>query len=488
MANKILLRRGTRAKIPTLSAGEPAYTTDTRELFMGTGSGNVNMGGSQWYTGTAMSGNSTSSTYSYTSCPFVKVGDIYLNTSYGYIYQCTTAGSGSSAKWVYKGTIRGPQGVPGATPSYFPSSGYSSMDDLTMDVVDLKGEHLAPPTTIIIGCVDSKHQWLVDYVCMDGQDHSAIFKKAIDALPSSGGKITILEGSYSIKNTISFSSKKVVFEGMGSGTSINVNGTFVTSGGNNNITIRDIDIAASNVDGGIFDLTNTDKIDLDNCNMSISIKSGTVTSTDVTAVVNGSSETDVRFNNLSLTATFNANDGECGAVFRYCNLHGDISKIKATRASGCDYNVNIFTDCKGRVTNTALITDRFILHGYRPFVIDNCYVKCYSITQIEYDNYGSVINSRICITGKGTIDWALTQIANCQISIPYATTKILCKAEMFNNNKIENSASNMFVFSQYAIIVGNKSKYTMTSSTPTGAVIANNVVHLNMSNILTYEE
>lgn len=488
MANKILLRRGTRAKIPTLSAGEPAYTTDTRELFMGTGSGNVNMGGSQWYTGTAMSGNSTSSTYSYTSCPFVKVGDIYLNTSYGYIYQCTTAGSGSSAKWVYKGTIRGPQGVPGATPSYFPSSGYSSMDDLTMDVVDLIGEHLAPPTTIIIGCVDSKHQWLVDYVCMDGQDHSAIFKKAIDALPSSGGKITILEGSYSVKNTISLSSKKVVFEGMGSGTSINVNGTFVTSGGNNNITIRDIDIAASNVDGGIFDLTNTDKIDLDNCNMSISIKSGTVTSTDVTAVVNGSGETDVRFNNLSLTATFNANDGECGAVFRYCNLHGDISKIKATRASGCDYNVNIFTDCKGRVTNTALITDRFILHGYRPFVIDNCYVKCYSITQIEYDNYGSVINSRICITGKGTIDWALTQIANCQISIPYATTKILCKAEMFNNNKIENSASNMFVFSQYAIIVGNKSKYTMTSSTPTGAVIANNVVHSNMSNILTDEE
>ena len=199
MANKILLRRGLKSKLPTLSAGEPAYTTDSREFFMGTGSGNVNMGGSQWYTGTAMSGTSTSSTYSYTSCPLVKVGDIYLNTSYGYIYQCTTAGSGSSAKWVYKGTIRGPQGTPGATPSYFPSNGYSSMEDLTIDVVDLKGEHLAPPTTIIIGCVDSKHQWLADYVCMAGQDHSAIFKKAIDALPSSGGKITILEGSYSIK-------------------------------------------------------------------------------------------------------------------------------------------------------------------------------------------------------------------------------------------------------------------------------------------------
>ena len=73
MANKILLRRGLKSKLPTLSAGEPAYTTDSREFFMGTGSGNVNMGGSQWYTGTAMSGTSTSSTYSYTSCPLVKV-------------------------------------------------------------------------------------------------------------------------------------------------------------------------------------------------------------------------------------------------------------------------------------------------------------------------------------------------------------------------------------------------------------------------------
>lgn len=488
MANKILLRRGLKSKLPTLSAGEPAYTTDSREFFMGTGSGNVNMGGSQWYTGTAMSGTSTSSTYSYTSCPLVKVGDIYLNTSYGYIYQCTTAGSGTTARWQYKACIRGPQGATGATGSYFPSNGYASMDDLTSDVNDLVGnEKLAPPTSITIACRDSQHQWLANYICPDNQDHTSIFQQAINQLYI-GGKITVLEGDYTIKGPLSLSGKKIIIEGMGSGTSINVNGTFVTSGGNNNITIRDIDIVASNVDGGIFDLTNTDKINLDNCSMSVSIKSGIVASTDVTAAVNGSGNTDVHFNNLSLTATFNANDGECGAVFRYCNVHGDMSKIKVTRASGCDYNVNTFMVCKGRVTNTSLMSDHFILHGTDPFVIDNCYVKCYSITQIEYDNHGSVINSRIYITGKNTIHWALTQIANCQISIPYTTTKILCKAEMFNNNKIGNSASNMFVFSQYAIIVGNKSKYTMTSSTPTGAVIANNVVHSNMSNILTDEE
>ncbi len=116
MASKIQLKRGLKSALPTLSSGEPAYTTDTRELYIGTGSGNVNMGGSHWYTGTAMSGtSSTTGAYSYSACPQVKVGDCYLNTSYGYVYQCTTAGSGTGAKWTYKGSIKGATGSKGAT-------------------------------------------------------------------------------------------------------------------------------------------------------------------------------------------------------------------------------------------------------------------------------------------------------------------------------------------------------------------------------------
>lgn len=111
MANKIQLKRGLKSKLPTLSSGEPAYTTDSHELYIGTGSGNVNMGGSQWYTGTAMSGNSTATgAYYYSACPNVKVGDLYLNTSYGYVYQCTTAGSGTNARWTYKCSIKGANG------------------------------------------------------------------------------------------------------------------------------------------------------------------------------------------------------------------------------------------------------------------------------------------------------------------------------------------------------------------------------------------
>lgn len=116
MANKIQQRRGLKANMPTLSAGEIGYATDTRETFIGTGSGNVNMGGSHWYRGTAMSGTSTTAnTYSYSACPQVKVDDMYLNTSNGNVYACTTAGSGTSAKWTYQGSIKGATGATGAT-------------------------------------------------------------------------------------------------------------------------------------------------------------------------------------------------------------------------------------------------------------------------------------------------------------------------------------------------------------------------------------
>lgn len=108
MANKIQLKRGIKSRLSTLSAGEPAFTTDTRELFVGTGSGNVNMSGNKWYNGTALSGTSTSTTYTYSACPLVKLGDMYINTTTGGIYECTTAGSGTSAKWTYRGSIKGP--------------------------------------------------------------------------------------------------------------------------------------------------------------------------------------------------------------------------------------------------------------------------------------------------------------------------------------------------------------------------------------------
>ena len=38
---------------------------------------------------------------------------MYLNTSTGAVYECTTAGAASTAKWAYKGSIKGATGSQG---------------------------------------------------------------------------------------------------------------------------------------------------------------------------------------------------------------------------------------------------------------------------------------------------------------------------------------------------------------------------------------
>jgi hypothetical protein len=44
MSNLLKIRRGTKASLPTLAAGEPGFCTDTNELYIGTGAGNVFIG------------------------------------------------------------------------------------------------------------------------------------------------------------------------------------------------------------------------------------------------------------------------------------------------------------------------------------------------------------------------------------------------------------------------------------------------------------
>ncbi len=67
--------------------------------------------GSRWSTGTAITGTSTTATvFSSSGITDALVNDMYLNTSTGNVYRCTTAGNASTAKWVYTGSIKGATG------------------------------------------------------------------------------------------------------------------------------------------------------------------------------------------------------------------------------------------------------------------------------------------------------------------------------------------------------------------------------------------
>ena len=70
--------------------------------------------GSRWSAGTAITGTSTTAAVFATGITDALVNDMYLNTSTGYVYRCTTAGNASTAKWVYTGSIKGVKGDTGA--------------------------------------------------------------------------------------------------------------------------------------------------------------------------------------------------------------------------------------------------------------------------------------------------------------------------------------------------------------------------------------
>ena len=86
-----------------------------------TGSTGPTGASSEWYTGTGITGTSTTATaFSNSGVSAATVGDMYLNTSTWNTYRCTVAGAASAAKWVYVCNIRGASGGKGATGSTGP--------------------------------------------------------------------------------------------------------------------------------------------------------------------------------------------------------------------------------------------------------------------------------------------------------------------------------------------------------------------------------
>ena len=100
------------------------YASNIKGQTGGTGAGAV------WYTGTAITGTSTTATiFSGSGIANAKVGDMYLNTSTQNTYRCTVAGAASVAKWVYVSNIKGAQG----------GTGPAGADAITMSITSSNG-------------------------------------------------------------------------------------------------------------------------------------------------------------------------------------------------------------------------------------------------------------------------------------------------------------------------------------------------------------
>lgn len=75
--------------------------------------GDAGQRGSRYLSGTAITGTSTTGVAFPDSGIDAQLYDYYLNTSTGNLYECTTPGTASVAKWTYAGSFKGPKGDTG---------------------------------------------------------------------------------------------------------------------------------------------------------------------------------------------------------------------------------------------------------------------------------------------------------------------------------------------------------------------------------------
>lgn len=102
----------------------------------------------------------------------------------------------------------------------FVSNGYAGIDEVTTTLNDMWSDRVAPPTTITISSSTSKHMLTADYYC-SGTNDQTVINNAISALPSTGGKIVLLEGTYNISGQINVNKPNVTICGMGNSTVLN---------------------------------------------------------------------------------------------------------------------------------------------------------------------------------------------------------------------------------------------------------------------------
>ncbi len=229
----------------------------------------------------------------------------------------------------------------------------------------------------------------VDYLISGSTDASTAIKNAIAGLPSNGGKIVFLEGTYSVTSAVTVS-KNVVFEGMGDGTKINVTGRFITTNSAVTVTLRDLAITATSVGDGIIgggSTSNMPYVTLDNCHITatkstnnqmefpyalimycdgIKICNSNISLTITSAVsspgcyaiaeipTDSNSRNYVCVSNSRLSITVNAADNSVGdfnayvvrkgALISNCDIYLTGKSNKAKAAGGADYT--FFSTCR----------------------------------------------------------------------------------------------------------------------------------------------
>ncbi len=383
------------------------------------------LSGCQWFTGTDMNGTDIESgVHSYASAD-AKVGDYYLNTENGNLYLCVTEGIGDNAKWTYKGCIKG------------------------ADASAKKTSTLVIGTTLSPYLPDE-----VDYLC-DGTNDEEVFQSAINALPTSGGKIVVREGEYAISSALSISSRNVIIEGMGNSTKINITSNISIANGSG-LAYQNCLLNFSRAGTPITFITG-DTLSLKNCKISVNIESEQTSF----ANVSNATMTDCEF-------TYELNKfTTCSSVFYTCGnvkiSDCDISlSNNASTTTTTTYNCNVNLIYDGRYDDYEAPTTRSL--------ISNCNISCkgvvssngkYSRACISRSSGTMITNCRIVMDDYGsfaqtadTVDADhLSSISNCDITL--GSTEVYLGCPRFIGNRLNKSSKSVLYFASGSIVTNN---------------------------------
>lgn len=324
--------------------------------------------------------------------------------------------------------------------------------DIDSILNDMTDEHLAPPATVIIGCIDSKHWRVVDY-CYPASsvNDDEMFQAAINALPPHGGKIVILEGGYTISGKLTCN-KDVIFEGMGDSTVINcTNHSFLyNSSSSCQIIIRNMKFNLTGMLSGEYPFIKT------NCDLTISgccicaNTSGMSPASDLgrTAYADyifcdrNAFITNTRF---EIEPSFTDASNLCSAV-----IH-DQNEDFAVNINNCYLKVSNLTNNSGGTYNlyimrSGVLKNSRILIGGSGYIAeygtntDGCYIKLE-----DGEDGGSGIcswmgeNSTACFTNNEVLYTG-------GLTIPYGVV---------SNNKFKGTGRLRFTSSRFSIVTGN---------------------------------
>lgn len=262
-------------------------------------------------------------------------------------------------------------------------------------------------TTFVVGAMTSGHKKSdVDYLC-NGTADDVTINAAIAALPATGGKILIREGTYLTNNQILINKPNVVFEGMGNSTIIK-RATANNPNGQNIIRIEN------------------DYVELNNLYLDMNYT--IYDSTNVDASVIYSLGNYVKIQNVTCTNNCNVSAG--------ISFKGSYGVVTNCVVIYCYPGISV-----SAVRNDSMFIDNI----YENIVSNNITRNCYIGIRLT-DSKNSIIDSNICSNDK---------IAYGILVDGYAENIIVTNNRMSGANVGNGADSGIYVIPNYCTICNN---------------------------------